>query len=282
MATVNQVIGEISERLGDIALERFTKEQSVVVINAAARDLIGAGAVIGITDDESLIVSAATYEYAVPASFSHLHSVFEEGAATDTGVDLDEDLDTSEVDVDVSDGAAIATDDYIRIDSEWMLVTTGGATPLAVTRAQLGSTAATHDTGAALFRGPGTYYDWVPWQRWQLKVGTAGGVPALWFDDQLFTVNQGRRLRLLGHRRPNDSYVIGVGAIDTGLESFIRERATAISAHQLSEHTTDDAARAVLERIADNTWQESEERLRTILAQPHFRPSRYSRTVPLR
>lgn len=209
MATVNAVIGEISERVGDFTLEQITKEQVLVLINAAARDLIGSGLVIGLQDDESLTIGAATYEYAVPASFTYISNIFEE-------------------------------------------------------------------TGAAT----GIYTNWVPWQRWQLKVGLTG-VPVIWFDDQLFTVNAGRRLRLLGHRRPNDAYTIGTGEIDTGLDAFIRERATAMAARQLSI-SVEGAEQGALENIAGICWASSEALLRTIAAQEHFQPKRYARAVPLR
>jgi hypothetical protein len=60
---------------------------------------------------------------------------------------LNEALDDSETGVDVVDSALFASTDRIRIDSEWMLITSIGASTLTVTRAVLGSTAAAHATG---------------------------------------------------------------------------------------------------------------------------------------
>lgn len=78
-ATVNSLIGEISERVGDIELERVTKEQVIVLINAAARDLRGAGIVLPI-DNETLETVAATYEYAVPATIAYIFELWLESA----------------------------------------------------------------------------------------------------------------------------------------------------------------------------------------------------------
>ncbi len=74
---------------------------------------------------------------------------------------LNEALDTSELGVDVLDGDAVkfAVNDAIRIDNEIMLITdiNTGSTPevLTVTRAALGTTAATHNSGAEII-GLGT------------------------------------------------------------------------------------------------------------------------------
>lgn len=208
-ASVNDIIGEISERLGDVELERTTKEQVIELLNAAARDLRGMNVVIPLQDDESTTIATATYEYAVPGSFAWVHDIFEE-----TGV------------------------------------------------------------------GTGNYFNWVPWQRWRLKQGGAN-VPTLWFDDQLFTINAGRRVRILGHARPTDAYVIGTANIDEGLEAFIRERATSMAARQLSQ-PAEGAVQSALENLAATTWQNSEELLRAIMVHENYRPRRYSRAVSVR
>ncbi len=72
---VNQIVGEISERIGDIELERITKEQLLVLVNSAAEDLVGAGIVIGLTDNESLTSSAGGLSI-VPASFAYIHDIW--------------------------------------------------------------------------------------------------------------------------------------------------------------------------------------------------------------
>jgi hypothetical protein len=63
---------------------------------------------------------------------------------------LGEDLDTSETDVDVSDGTAFAAGQIIRIDSEDMPIDSIATNTLTVRRGQNGTTAATHDNGAAI------------------------------------------------------------------------------------------------------------------------------------
>jgi hypothetical protein len=63
---------------------------------------------------------------------------------------LSTDINTTDTTID-SMGTAIQTGDYIEIDSERMLVTGGGGTAtLTVLRAQLGTTAASHNSGKAI------------------------------------------------------------------------------------------------------------------------------------
>lgn len=69
---------------------------------------------------------------------------------TDSGATLSEDLDTSEPDIDVSDGTAFAIGMIIRIDSEDMFVDVIATNTLTARRGVNGSTAATHTTGATI------------------------------------------------------------------------------------------------------------------------------------
>ncbi len=75
MATVNGLIQEVSEQVGDTELERVTKEQIVVMLNAAAHDLIGYGLVTALTDNESLSAGAGTL-IVVPAGFAYIHDIW--------------------------------------------------------------------------------------------------------------------------------------------------------------------------------------------------------------
>lgn len=72
---------------------------------------------------------------------------------TDSTIDTDEELDTTETDVNCDDDAttAIPINSVIRVESELMLVTATGTT-LTVTRGYLGSIAATHTTNQDIFR----------------------------------------------------------------------------------------------------------------------------------
>ncbi len=70
---------------------------------------------------------------------------------------LNEALDTTETGVDVvstTAPAAVFVGDYIGIDYEVMLVTAISGTTLTVLRGQLGTTAATHDSGAVIDLAP--------------------------------------------------------------------------------------------------------------------------------
>lgn len=69
---------------------------------------------------------------------------------TVAGTTLAEDLDTSETEVDVVSGAALSGGQTIRIDSEDMRVESIATNTLTVVRGINGTTAATHDTGAAI------------------------------------------------------------------------------------------------------------------------------------
>ncbi len=200
MASVNTIIGDVSERVGDVELERITKEQVLVLINAAARDLIGAGIVIGITDDESLTSSSGGLSV-VPASFVYIHDVW------------------------------------------------GGT----------------------------SFNTWIPWAHWHFRV-VASAPNILWDNELLVTASA---VRILGHRRPNNTYTIGSGVIDIGMEAFIRERVTSYAARQLAQQAEGTPAQN-LENIAGATMGESDQLLQLLAAQAHFRPNKYSRAVPLR
>lgn len=54
------------------------------------------------------------------------------------------------------------------------------------------------------------------------------------FDSVLFTIVTSRNLKLVGHARPTTEYLSDTDNVDVGLESFIRERATAYGARNLS------------------------------------------------
>lgn len=75
MASVNDLIQETSEQVGDTELERVTKEQLLILLNAAARDLVGVGIVISLTDNESLSAGSGSL-IVVPAGFCYIHDIW--------------------------------------------------------------------------------------------------------------------------------------------------------------------------------------------------------------
>ena len=75
MTTVNTIVQEISEQVGDTELERITKEQVLVLVNAAAHDLLGYGLVTALTDNESLSAGSGTL-IVVPAGFAYIHDIW--------------------------------------------------------------------------------------------------------------------------------------------------------------------------------------------------------------
>lgn len=109
--------------------------------------------------------------------------------------------------------------------------------------------------------------------QWRLLL--VGATPTLYFDPDLFTIVATRNLKIVGHRRPTTEYT-ETSTIDTGLESFIRERAVAYAARNLARHGGQHAQQAgQLEQLA---WQTSEALLQN-------RPEQYrlhvrSRLVP--
>ena len=272
--TVDELTNELAHHLQDPAHQMVNRNQLLAFINSAAWDVANEGWNVDLQDDESIYIATATFEYAIPTGFSFMHDLWEEGTPVDVVSNLNEVLDTTETGVDVVDGTLYAVNDRIRIDNEWMLVTAIVVNTLTVTRAILGTTAATHALATAIFRGPGTYYNWIPWARWQMKVGGANA-PTLWLDDQLFTINIGRRIRLLGQGRPTTEY-IGKGTIDTGMESFIRERAVAYAARNMSRHGGQHATQYA--QLAQEAWETSEMMLKH--QAELFQPKRTSRKVP--
>ncbi len=94
-----------------------------------------------------------------------------------------EELDNSETGIDVQNVLGFpASGDYtVRVDSEWMRVTSGqGTTTWTVTRAYNSTTAATHSTAVSIFHVPDTYADLA-----RIKNRLAGGGTETTADDDL-------------------------------------------------------------------------------------------------
>ena len=104
-----------------------------------------------------------------------IDSVFLMGSSSKnraTGATLAEDLDNSEEDIDVSNGALFGLGNVIVIDSEHMRVIAINSNTLTVSRGVQGTTPATHSNGATITaKGLTTYYQTV-------FDGGSGGVPS--------------------------------------------------------------------------------------------------------
>ncbi len=198
---MNDIVQEVSEQTGDVELERITKEQVLILLNAAANDLGFAGIITGITDNEALSAGAGTL-IIVPASFTYIHDIW------------------------------------------------GG-------------------TGFAT---------WIPHSHWSFQI--VSSAPNILFDSEQQDVTSGS-VQLNGHRRPTNTYTLGSGTIDVGFEAFLRMRTSAYAAQQLAQ-IAEGAASSNLENISVKAMQSSNEMLGLLNQQPHFRPQRYSRAVPLR
>jgi hypothetical protein len=123
--------------------------------------------------------------------------------------------------------------------------------------------------------GTAVYDDFIPWHQWEIVLDAAGS-PAIHFSRESFTIVATIDLRIKGQTRPTSEYSAGTDNIDTGMESFIRERSTAYAARNMARQSGPHAqSMAALEESA---FQTSE----LMLAQQAelFRPKRYSRVVP--
>ncbi len=120
------------------------------------------------------------------------------------------------------------------------------------------------------------YPAFVPWNRWLLSYNGSNAI--IRFSREYYTITNDIDLQVLGHRRPTPEYSEDTENIDAGLESFIRERAIAYAARNLSR-TGDTAAQAYAQLYLDAIQSST-----TILKeQTEFvRPGIYSRAVPLR
>ncbi|KKN83857.1 hypothetical protein LCGC14_0295100 [marine sediment metagenome] len=121
----------------------------------------------------------------------------------------------------------------------------------------------------------GIYDDFIPWHQWEIVLD-ASGTPAIHFSRETFTVVSGVDLRLKGQTRPTSEYSSGSSSIDAGMESFIRERAIAYAARNLSRHGGAHAQQYA--QLAQEAQTISESLLQQ--QAEFFRPKRYSRAVP--
>ena len=131
-----------------------------------------------------------------------------------------------------------------------------------------------HEIWTEATTGTGLYPTFVPWHQWEIVLD-ASGDPAIHFSRESYTPVASIDVRLKGQTRPTSEY--GASAsIDTGMESFIRERAVSYAARNLSRQGgTHSQMYAALSEAA---MVKSEALLQQNAE--FFRPKTYSRAVP--
>src|SRR5574341_14061 len=71
--------------------------------------------------------------------------------------------------------------------------------------------------------------------KWALALN--GGVPIIRFNSTFFTITNGKKLKLIGFKKPV-TYTEDTDTVDVGIESFLRERATSYGAADLGRSTS--------------------------------------------
>jgi len=66
------------------------------------------------------------------------------------------------------------------------------------------------------------------------RLATNGAVPVIRFDKDYESIPTGRKLRVIGWRRPTTDYDADGDTIDAGMEAFLRERSLSYSARYLA------------------------------------------------
>lgn len=137
---------------------------------------------------------------------------------------LNEALDAAETAIDVTDGGAFAAGETIKIDDEWMQITSISGNVLNVTRA-VGSTAATHTSGTAVYisRWAATPQLGSALAFLQALAQAEGG--AFYIDREGNAVFEGATTRSTQARSITAQVTLGLGAIaiEGGLDYYTRE-----------------------------------------------------------
>lgn len=201
--TIDELQGEMAHHLQDPASTLVNRAQLLEFINSAAWDASNEGWLLN-TQDESLTLTSADFEYDVPSGFAYIHEIWQEATA-----------------------------------------------------------------------GTGVYPTFIPWYQWEIVLDAAGS-PAIHFSRESFSITNAIDLRLKGQTRPTTSYTSALANIDAGMESFIRERAVAYAARNLSRHGGAHAQQYAA--LAQEAMVTSE----SLLQQQAelFRPKLYARVVP--
>jgi hypothetical protein len=250
MPTVDLHRTEIAYNVGDPFMERVNRDLLLTFINRAATDLVNSGWLLPQEHSEGTELLDNEYEYDVPARFAYIKEIrlgdksVGNADTVDTGTELGAAIaDTTTTSVTVDDGTIFAVNDLIQVDDEIMLVTAISSNTLTVTRGYFSTTAATHSDGASILRPlSDIVYDYiVPRAYWRLKLQTGGANtttaamgsrPQLIFHSGYFSFTASTPLQVIGQRRPTSVYA-NTDTLDSQMESFIVERATAYAARFL-------------------------------------------------
>lgn len=200
--TVNTLRDRVAHHIQDPSHSLVNRDQLLAFLNSAAQDVSNEGWLLP-TQDESLTIGSADYEYDVPSGLVYIHEIWQESAT-----------------------------------------------------------------------GAGTYPTFVPWHQWEIVVD-ASSTPAIHFSRDSYTITASIDLRLKGHTRPTTLYADG-DTLDTGMESFLRERTIEYAARYMARHGGAHA------QMAAQLSQEAHVISESLLQQQgeFFRPKRYSRVVP--
>jgi hypothetical protein len=191
--------------------------------------------------------------------------------------------------VDDLTGANIGTDvlavnDVIILDTEAMIITAidygdddATETELTVTRGAFGTAAATHNDNVNIEIPDTTgeeFDETIAQVYWRPSLEADG--PKFVFDSRIFTFTTSYRVQVLGQKWPS-TYTEDTDTIDTGLESFLRERGLAYAARFATAGSSQFAAQR--SRIADHAFDMSE-RIAQALPPQKFRQKPLSRYIP--
>ena len=149
-------------------MERVKEATLLTFVNRAARDLANSGWLLPQEHAENIELLANQYEYDVPARFAYIQmlrlgdTTVDNASTVDTGTTVDEEVDTSETAIDVTDGSIFSINDLMQVDIEIMLITAITTNTLTVERGYFSTTAATHSSGASILRPhASTVFDYV-------------------------------------------------------------------------------------------------------------------------
>ena len=247
---VSELIDEVSLHIHDPSSLEVTRSQHLTFLNGATRDLTNSGWLLEIPHAENIELLSNEYEYDVPAGFAYVKELRlgdktqGSSATVDAGVNIDEALDATETVVDVEDAARFDINDLIQVDTEIMLVTAKDISStqetLTVIRGYFSTTAVTHDTGTDILRPlANTLYDHViPRAYWEPKLQSGGANattaalgtrPQFVFNSAYFGFTPGTPIQVRGQRRPT-IYSSEEDTLDSGMESFLRERSLVFAA----------------------------------------------------
>lgn len=267
---VSALVREIAQQLSDPHMKENEESDYFDVINAAARDARNKGVLLHQADAESIVLASNTFKYAnIPPAMAYVHQIRISNAdfsVTDTtaqGATLASTVSTTtETSFDVSSLSGLVVNMVTIIGTEAVAITAldPDSTPLSITvlRGQLGTTAATHSSGAALLISNVTqeFNSLLPPVYYGNTFHLTGEGARLELDSRIFFIDAGKILSFTGQKRPT-IYVQDSETVDPGLESFLRERAKfyagnmmASGGSQLSSHRT---------RVAEQAYAVSQE-----------------------